>query len=811
MLKTLSFSAYFILFLIFYIYVGYPLLAAIIARFFSAPSIKKSPIRPHVSFIISCYNEEAIIRKKIENTLSLEYPKDKLDILVVSDASNDGTDDIVRKYESKGVRLIRQDERLGKTLGLNLAVPQAIGEIIVFSDANAMYQSDAIINLVENFNDETVGYVVGEAKYSNAGRSQAGSSENTYWRYEIQLKKFESSIHSIVGGDGAIYAIRKKLYKTLKSTDINDFVNPLQIIASGYRGIYQPSAICYEEAAGEFEKEFQRKTRIVNRSFSGFLQVKSVLNPFKTGLFSLQILSHKILRWFSGFFLMMFFILSIILSFYDYMFFQIIFFIELLFLSLAYLGHLLVNSQKSFKPLYYSYYFILVNIAAVNGILQSLKGSVQVTWEHHRINGKTKSDNKKHNLFINGIAIILMICFLVNIEKYFSLQYLTWRIIFFSAFLLLFYTYWGYPLVIYLWTKYFPDPITKSPITPSVTLFISAYNEEEVISKKIENCLNIDYPQDLLKIVIASDGSNDRTVEIARKYEHPCLEIIDFSERSGKIGVVNKVVPSLSGEIIVFSDANTMFMTDSIKNLIRNFADPKVGAVSADVILESGQTSFGRGESFYYRYERFIQEKESQIDSIIGADGGMYAIRRQLFIPPENDTIIDDFVISMNVAISGYRLVYEGEAKGYEGNTNTYYEEFLRKSRVIAGAYQVMKTGQGVPRLSQAKLFFCFFSHKLLRWLTPVLLVLLFVSNLRLVLAGFTNGYLILLIAELIFLFLAIIGFTVKHRISNYIFNVPFYFCLENIAALFGIYKGLFDKQTVKWKTFKRSVTETNP
>ena len=249
------------------------------SHFKPATGIAKDAIRPSVSLLISCYNEEAIIRQKLENALQLNYPAGKMQIVVISDGSTDRTDDIVAEFQQSGIRLVRQEGRLGKTCGLNLAMTKIDSDIVVFSDANAMYHQDAIVRLVENFNDPSVGYVVGEARYVNTSTSSASTSENTYWQYEIMIKKMESKVHSVVGGDGAIYATRRELYEPLEQTDINDFVNPLQIIAKGYRGVYEPAAICYEDPAGDFAREFKRKTRIVNRSFSAILRIPAVLNP----------------------------------------------------------------------------------------------------------------------------------------------------------------------------------------------------------------------------------------------------------------------------------------------------------------------------------------------------------------------------------------------------------------------------------------------------------------------------------------------------------------------------------------------------
>jgi len=378
-LTTLSF------FYLIYVYAGYPLVLIALSSLFKPRGVSKKPVRPMVSLIVSCYNEEAVIREKLNNCLSLKYPTGKLEIMVVSDASTDSTDDVVKEFAENRVRLIRQSERLGKTLGLNLAVPLSQGEIIIFSDANSIYEHDAIIKLVENFGDESVGYVVGEARYSESS-SAAGKSENTYWQYEILLKKMESSLHSIVGGDGAIYAIRKELYEELLVTDINDFVNPLQIIAKGYRGVYEPDAICWEDTAGSFKKEFKRKVRIVNRSFSGLMRVRSVLNPFKSGFFSFEIISHKLLRWLAPVFMIFIGLSSLILGVSGIQLFQWISGCILMFLFLACIGYVLVDRFSVWPLVYIPYYFTAVNTASLIGIYRSLTGKIQTTWDSARSN-----------------------------------------------------------------------------------------------------------------------------------------------------------------------------------------------------------------------------------------------------------------------------------------------------------------------------------------------------------------------------------------------------------------------------------------
>lgn len=377
------------------------------------------------------------------------------------------------------------------------------------------------------------------------------------------------------------------------------------------------------------------------------------------------------------------------------------------------------------------------------------------------------------------------------------------QIIFWLMLAALFQVYFGYPLSLAILAPLLARPVKKEEITPAVTILVCAYNEEEVIGDKIRNSLALDYPADRLAIVVASDGSDDRTNEIAASFSDPRLTFIPYPERNGKIGVINKTVPRLDGEIIVMSDANTFYRPDAIRKLVRSFADPTVGGVSADVIIQNEETTFGESESVYYRYERWIQEKESTIGSIIGADGGMYGYRRELFVAPLPNTILDDFVISMNVAIAGRRLIYDPEAIAHERSTITHGQEFQRKSRVIAGAFQVLKTWQGIPSLADPLLCYCFVSHKLLRWLNPLFLLAIFAANAKL--AGTSLFYSLFFLAQICCYGLALAGHFLQEKNPPAIVSIPFYFCMENAAALYGMYKGLCNKQAVKWRKFQRT------
>lgn len=807
MISILQILAWSSMVVLIYVYIGYPLLLFCLQYLVPGRVITKdSAARPYVTLMISCYNEEDVIEGKLKNSLAIEYPKDRLEIIVVSDASSDRTDEIIASFADEGVRLVRQVERLGKTSGLNLGMASAQGEIIVFSDANAMYEPDAILRLVENFADECVGYVVGCARYQDTVATAAGKSEGEYWRYEIALKTMESKLHSVVGGDGAIYAIRRELYDDLGITDINDFVNPLQIIAKGFRGVFAPQAICWEEASGAFSKEFERKVRIVNRAFSGLFRVKEVLNPFRTGFFALEVISHKLLRWISPLFLLTFLAASLLLACQEVLFFQYLVGLVVLFCWLSYGGYLVSKGDEGCPLFYYPYYFILINLASLIGVSRSLRGKVQSIWTPPRLGASDRRGLDLGRVVIHGLAWASFITIFLLSDRLIPITYWHAKFAWACSALILFYIYIGYPLILAILAKIRFRPVRcDDNFTPDLTMLICAYNEEEVIKEKIENCLALDYPPEKIKFVIASDGSEDATGDIVKRYMGEHVNFYDYKERRGKIGVILETMPKLTSDIILFSDANTMYAPDALRKLMRNFADTSVGGVSADVILTNEKVPYGQSESLYYRYERWIQQSESHVGSIIGADGGMYAIRRKLFLKPSNNIILDDFVISMNVALQGHRMVYDGEAKGYEKNVNSNSVEFLKKSRVVAGAVQAIKQNEGIPDPSQGLLFFCYVSHKLLRWHAPLFLLSLF--GLTVYLYGVTLDPCagIFLMLQVSFYLVALLGGGVLGKIKAPFFSVPFYFCLVNCAALFGLYKGWFNKQATKWRVFSRN------
>lgn len=278
-----------------YAYVGYPLLVALRAFVWRRPCRKRA-ITPRVSLIIACHNEEAGIRDKLENVLSLDYPAGSLEVIVASDGSTDATERIVQDYESRGIRLLRLP-RTGKAGALNAAVAAATGEVLVFSDANSEYAADALRRLVQPLADLSVGGVAGNQVYRRARRQGAAEAgERSYWDLDRWMKRLQSGSGSTISATGAIYAIRRELFRDVPEGVTDDFVTSTRVIEQGYRLVFEPEAVCYEPVAGAARSEFRRKTRILTRGLYGVVVMRRLLNPLRYGFYSVQLASHKVVR-----------------------------------------------------------------------------------------------------------------------------------------------------------------------------------------------------------------------------------------------------------------------------------------------------------------------------------------------------------------------------------------------------------------------------------------------------------------------------------------------------------------------------------
>ena len=280
-----------------YVYFGYPVMLVVLGEL-RRREVRRSDITPTVALIVPAYNEERVIGEKLENSLALDYPKERLEIVVVSDGSTDDTEEIVGGYEGRGVRLLPL-ARVGKAEALNQAVAACQGEILVFSDANAVLATDALRHLVANFHDRTVGGVCGNLMYqSRADDGSAGRGESLYWTYDKWIKSLESRLGSTVAAGGSIYAIRRQLYVPIAHpAQADDFAISARVVTQGYRLIFEEGAVSHEDSLSSSEREFRRRVRVTNHSVRGILYLAEALNPWRHGFYAIELLSHKVLRY----------------------------------------------------------------------------------------------------------------------------------------------------------------------------------------------------------------------------------------------------------------------------------------------------------------------------------------------------------------------------------------------------------------------------------------------------------------------------------------------------------------------------------
>lgn len=364
------------LFALLYIYLGYPVILMILAKWMPAP-VLKGEYTPTVSILIAAYNEAMCIGKTIENKLALDYPSDVAEIIVISDGSDDGTDEIVLGYAARGVKLIRQEPRAGKTSAMNLAIPRARGDIIVFSDANSLYERDAIRKLLANFKDPGVGYVTGKMIYVNPDGSVTGDGCSAYMRYENRLRALETAVGSVVGVNGGIDAVRKALYRPMGADQLPDFVLPLDVVAQGYRVVYEPGAFLRETALAEASDEYRMRVRVALRAFWALKDMRHLLSLRKDALYAWQLWSHKVLRYLSFVFLIGAFIGNALLlpkaSFYAYLF---------AIQTLGYVAGLAAPciAKNGLRFVLMLHYFVLINVAALHAFLKFALGQKQIVW-----------------------------------------------------------------------------------------------------------------------------------------------------------------------------------------------------------------------------------------------------------------------------------------------------------------------------------------------------------------------------------------------------------------------------------------------
>jgi len=384
-----------------------------------------------------------------------------------------------------------------------------------------------------------------------------------------------------------------------------------------------------------------------------------------------------------------------------------------------------------------------------------------------------------------------------------------WKFIFWISCFIIFYNYLGYALLLYVINKLRSRKRQAPPTSlPSVSFIVAAYNEEDCIRKKIENAFQQEYAGSIEYLFI-TDGTTDATNAIIAEY--PRVKLLYQPERRGKSAALNRVVAAATGDILIFSDANTILNTAATHNIARHYADPKVGGVAGEkkVISASGEgDEVGAGEGMYWKYESFLKKLDSDFYSVVGAAGELFSLRRELFEPVGDEIILDDFVISMKVAQRGYRVIYEPAAYAMELPSFSIRDEQKRKVRIAAGGFQAMVILRSLLKFwKQPALSFLYISHRVLRWtLSPIGFILAFLSNLVLFAADAGLVYSALFLVQLAFYAMALLASVIPEKKGIFkIFRLAYYFVFMNVSVIRGFFRFMRGRQPAAWERSRRS------
>lgn len=392
----------------------------------------------------------------------------------------------------------------------------------------------------------------------------------------------------------------------------------------------------------------------------------------------------------------------------------------------------------------------------------------------------------------------------------------TLEILFWVFLFIIFYSYLGYGILLFAIIKLrrilglVKKKVDIKDFEPEVTLFVAAYNEKDYVDEKIRNSFSLNYPCEKVKHVWVTDGSNDGTPDLLRKYEG--VEVYHIDERGGKIGAMNRGMKFVKTPIVIFSDGNTNLGKESIREIVNLFADSKVGCVSGEKRIYSKDTdaAAGAGEGLYWKYESTLKKWDAELYSVVGAAGELFAIRTELWQEVEKDTLLDDFIISLRVAMAGYTIQYNPNAYAIETASANVKEELKRKIRISAGGIQsVVRLHSLLNIFKYGTLSFQYISHRVLRWtLTPLLLLLIIPINLILAMNAefqLSNIYTLLFYGQIVFYVAALTGwFLENRRIKVKILFVPYYFFIMNLSVFLGFNRYLKGNQSVKWERAKR-------
>lgn len=384
--------------------------------------------------------------------------------------------------------------------------------------------------------------------------------------------------------------------------------------------------------------------------------------------------------------------------------------------------------------------------------------------------------------------------------------------LFWISIAIVFFTFLGYGLVLYVLVRIRRLVVGPRPVPaigehlPSLTLVVAAYNEEELIEEKVKNTLQLDYPADRLQLLFVTDGSTDATPNLLMKYEQ--IRTMHSPERRGKIHAIHRVMDEVQTEVVVFTDANTLLNQEALLKIARHYADPTVGAVAGEKrVAQEEVADATAGEGFYWKYESALKKWDSELYSVVGAAGELFSVRRSLYKPVSNDTILDDFMISMLIAQQGYRIIYEPEAYATELSSENIQEELKRKVRIAAGGIQsVIWLKSLLNPFPNPVLTFQYVGHRVLRWtVAPFFMLLALILNIGLVVNGAHFFYILLLIGQCVFYGAAVAGGILQRRkVKIKALFVPYYFCVMNYAVLVGIRRYVLGEQSAAWAKARR-------
>jgi biofilm PGA synthesis N-glycosyltransferase PgaC len=389
-------------------------------------------------------------------------------------------------------------------------------------------------------------------------------------------------------------------------------------------------------------------------------------------------------------------------------------------------------------------------------------------------------------------------------------------IFFWACIFLVIYIYIGYPFLITLIASFRKDSMNESIYLPTLTLLIAAYNEEKIITEKLENSLSLDYPRNHLQIIVADDGSTDETANIVRSFYNRGVQLISYPQRRGKLSAINNAMQKVHSEIVLFSDADNFYQLDAVREIVKPFSNSTVGAVSGGRVV-LGESALGEAEGSYWKYEEFIKRQESRMGSCVGVAGDALAIRTDLYTYPPPNVINDDFYIALSILRQGYRVVYAPKARSFHPISSSAKGEIERRTRIVAGRYQSLYFAKDVLPYKNPFLIWQIISHKYLRVLIPFFMVGALLANLFVLFVPANTKFpawiqlshpynWVVLYLQLLFYLTSWLGMRFRFNgLIGKILYIPTFLVNSNFAAIRGLFRFLMDRQPSTWHRVSHS------